>query len=231
MDPESFTTLALSVIAGEATAEERQALEAELSREDGSAQRRQEFAELQRLHGLLRTVAPMAEATKAVEPELPAYRVNDLRTAVRQHFGPAANRGKEAGSTFTWGYAFRWLTAGTGFAIVWVAVVLFAFGNRTIEVGLYGSDLARDGNTALSQQDLPAAKLVTFDQDATFDAWQNRPLGWSEHARIWVDNEHDLLHILHRVNHGQIVVETQPLAPTDAGQREQIQKEVDALKN
>jgi hypothetical protein len=230
MDAESFTTLALRVIAGEATAEERRALEAELSRDEISSQRRDEFVRLRDAYEISRIAAPMAAATSVTEPQLPAHRVNELRTAVRQHFGPAANRDKEAAPLITWGYALRWLSAGTGFAIVGVAVLLFCFANRTIEVGLYGSDLARDGEKALSQQDLPAAKLVTFDQDATFDAWENRPLGWSEHARIWVDNEHDLLHIIRRIKHGQVITETQPLAPTLEGQRDQIKDLVEVLQ-
>jgi hypothetical protein len=108
---------------------------------------------------------------------------------------------------------------------------MFCFANRTVEVGFYGSDLSRTrGYESLTPQDFSSAKLLTFDQDAPFDQWQNQPLAWNEHAKIWVDNEHDLLHIVHRVRTGQVVTETQPLAPTNEGQIEQIKQIVAGLE-
>ena len=225
MDAETFNTLALRVIAGEASADDCHALEAELSAEPA---RREEFQQMQVTHDVLRTTAPMFEAGQATAPELPAYRLNELRTAVRQHFGPAAERSKKP--TAAWVPVLRWLFAGTGFTAFGVAVVLMCFANRTIEVGLYGSDLARSGDQALMAKDVPQAHLVTFDQDAPFDVWQNRPLAWNERGKIWIDNEHDLLHIVRRVSHGQIIMETQPLAPTDDGQLTQIQQAVESLR-
>jgi hypothetical protein len=232
MDAESFTALALRVISGEATDDERRALEAELSHECASAPaRREEFEQLKLTHEILRAAAPMAEATRATLPGLPAYRVNELRTAVRQHFGPAAQREKGPTGSPAFAFVLRWLFGGTGVAALGFAIVVACFANRTVEVGLYGTDLARGGDQALTAQDVPAARLVTFDQDAPFDQWQNQPLAWNERAKIWVDNEHDLLHIVRRVRHGQILMETRPLAPTNEGQREQIKQVVEALKN
>jgi hypothetical protein len=224
MDAETFQTLALRVIAGEASADDRHALEAELSAEPA---RRAEFQQWQVTHDVLRTTAPMSEATRATTPELPAYRVNELRTAVRQHFGPVAAREKK--TTLGWVLVFRRLFAGAGFGAFGLAVVILCFANKTIEVGVYGSDLARDGDGALTAQDIPAARLITFEQDAPFDAWQDRPLAWNERGKIWVDNEHDQLHIVRRIAHGQIVMESVPLAPTNEAQRDQIQKAVEAM--
>lgn len=228
MDAESFTDLALRVIAGEATVDERRALESECN---ATPARREEFSQLQRTSDLLRATAPMAEAARATEPALPAHRVNELRTAVRQHFGPAAVRERSTAPFANWFPALRWLFAGSGAAGMAFAVVIFCFANRTISVGLYGTDLERGGDQALSATDVPAAKIVAFNQDAPFDQWQNQPLAWNERAKIWVDNEHDLLHITHRVSHGQVVTETQPLAPSNRGQREQIKKVVESLKD
>src|SRR5690242_6215308 len=140
MDAESFTDLALRIISGEATDDERRALEAELS---STSARREEFEQFKLTHGILRVTAPMTEAARATTPELPAYRVNELRTAVRQHFGPAASRGKTSTASGGLIPALRWLFAGTGVAALGVAVVLFCFANRTVEVGLYGTDLVR----------------------------------------------------------------------------------------
>jgi hypothetical protein len=228
MDAESFTDLALRVLSGEATADERRALETELS---AVPVRREEFEQLKLTHRLLRTTVPMMEATRASAPELPAHRVNELRTAVRQHFGPAVNREKKAAPFSGWIPAFRWIFAGSGIAALGFAVVLLCFANRTVEVGLYTVDLVRNGDKPITTADVPSARLVQFDYDAPFDQWQNQPLAWNEHAKIWVDNEHDLLYIVRRVRQGQIVTETQPLAPTNEGQREQIKQVVETLKN
>ncbi len=228
MDAESFTDLALRVIAGEATDDERRALETALS---SAPHLREEFEQLKLTHEFLRATAPLAEAARAAAPELPAYRVNELRTAVRRHFGPAANRPEKAVVSRGLIPLLRWVFAGSGIAALGFAVVVFCFANRSVEVGLYGTDLVRGGDQGLSAADVPSARLVTFDQDAPFDQWQNQPLAWNEHAKIWVDNENDLLHIVRRVRHGQIVIESQPLAPTSEGQREQIRQMVEALKN
>ena len=227
MDPETFTDLAMRVIAGEATDDERRTLKAETS---SVPARREEFEHLKLTHEILRTTAPMAQATQALTPGLPAYRVNELRTAVRQHFGPAADRTPEPVGSRVWTFILRWVFGGSAVAALGFAVVIFCFANHTVEIGLYGSDLARGGDQGLSAADVPSARVVTFDQDAPFDQWQSAPLAWNERAKIWIDNEHDLIHIVRRVRHGQVVMETQPLAPTYDGQREQIKQVVAELE-
>ena len=217
MDAETFADLALRVIAGEATADERTALERELA---GNSAHLEQFAQFE----ALRSAAPMTDSARATEPALPAHRVNELRTAVQQHFGPVAARKSSPMLD-----AFRWLFAGGGLVGLAAIIVLLCFSNRTIEVGLYGSDLTRGGSQGFSAQDVPVAKLVTFEQDAPFDAWQNQPLPWYEHAKIWVDNDHDQLHIVRRLGYGHIVSETQPLAPTLEAQRTQIQQVIQSL--
>src|ERR1700683_4622004 len=179
MDAESFTDLALRVISRQATDDERRALEAEMS---STPSRREEFEQLKLTDEILRVTAPMAQATRAITPGLPAYRVNELRTAVRQHFGPAIHREKKMAPMGGFLPALRWFFAGSGIAALGFAVVVLCFANRTVEVGLYGSDLASGGAEGLSANDVPSAQLVTFDQDAPFDQWQSQPLAWNEHA-------------------------------------------------
>jgi hypothetical protein len=228
MDAESFTTLALRVLSREATDHERRALDVELAATPAHCV---EFEQLKLTHEILRTTAPLTDAVQATSPELPAHRVGELRTAVRQHFGPAANRKAKAPGSTVWAHLLRWVFGGGGLAALGYAIIMFSFANRTIEVGLYGSDLARGGGESLTAQDVPAAHLLTFDQDAPFDQWQNQPLAWNERAKIWVDNERDLLHIVRRVRQGQIIMETQPLASTDEAQREQIKQVVAGMQN
>jgi hypothetical protein len=228
MDAETFKALALRVISREATDDERRSLETELV---SAPAHQEEFEQIKLTHEILRVTAPMAQAAQAITPGLPAYRVNELRTAVRQHFGPAANHKKSPSAFADWLPVMRWLFAGSGVAALGFAVALLCFANRSVEVGLYQTDSVRGADQALFAEDVPSAHLVTFDQDAPFDRWQNQPLTWCERAKIWVDNEHDLLHIVRRVRHGQILMETYPLAPTNEGQREQIKQVVEALKN
>ena len=85
-------------------------------------------------------------------------------------------------------------------------------------------------NKPLVAEDVPSAKLIKFDDDAPFDQWQSRPLAWYERAKIWVDNEHDLLHVVRRVDHGRISIQTLPLASTNEGQRQQIMQVVESLE-
>ena len=221
MDADTFSELALRVIAGEATADERTTLERELA----VPSRRAEFDQLALTFDALRTAAPVNEAALATAPELPEHRVHELRSAVRRHFGPlTAVRHTPLLD------ALRWVFAGGGLTGLAVLVVLFCLANRTIEVGSYADDLVRSGEHPLTQADLPAAKLLSFEHDAEFDSWQNQPLAWYEHAKIWVDNEHDQLHIIKRVDHGHIISLTQPLAASDADQRAQILQAVQDLQ-
>ena len=223
MDVESFQALALRVIAREATDDERRALEAELA---SAPQRRGDFDELKVTHDVLRATAPLTEVVQATAPDLPAHRLGELRTAVRQHFGPETKE-KAAGSPI-WAHILRWVFGGGGLAAAAFAIAMFCFANRTIEVGMLGTGTVR-GEQGVTAQDIPTAKLLAFEQDAAFDAWQNAPLAWDERAKIWVDNEHDLLYVTRRVRHGQVITETQPLAPTDEGQKEQIKQVVNSL--
>src|SRR5271154_4220305 len=120
MDAESFTVLALRVISREATGDERRALETELT---SVPARREEFERLKLAHEILRATVPMAQAAQATSPGLPAHRVNELRTAVRQHFGPAANRPKAMPASGGLVPVLRWIFAGSGVAALGFAVV------------------------------------------------------------------------------------------------------------
>jgi hypothetical protein len=226
MDAESFTALALRVLAHEASEHELRAFEEELA---SAPARREEFAQLGSILAVAQIAMPVAQALQTDAPELPLHRVNELRTAVRQHFGPAKRAAAFEGSR-AWTWILRWFFGGSGIAALGFAVIILCFANRTVEVGLYETDLQRGIDPTLSAGDIPSAHVVTFEQDAPFDQWKNQPLAWNEHAKIWVDNEHDLLHLVRRVRTGQIITETQPLAPTDEAQRKQIQQLVEQLR-
>lgn len=223
MDAESFTALCLRVVSREATGEERRLLHTELT---VHPERLEEFNQIRAAHDMLRTAAPMLEARRATGPELPAYRLNELKTAVRQHFGPATSSNPVRQVS---GFAgLRWLFAGGG-TLLAVAMVMIFLSARSVEIGLYKTDLVR-GGAALSAQDINVGHVVTFDQDATFDQWQKQPPAWYQRAKIWVDNEQDILVIVTPNAQGTVTVQTQPLAPTVEGQREQIRKTVEGLK-
>ena len=226
MDTDTFTDLALRVLAREATEEERRTLDAAMA---SDPRHREEFEQLKTTHDLLRVVAPMTDAVLAKQPELPTYRLNELRTAVRQHFGPAANRDSAENKYGLLIPALRWLLGGGVMTALAVVVVLMSFSDRSVEVGLYRTDLVRGGEASLSPTDVPTAHVVTFDQDAPFDQWK-KALAWNQHAKIWIDNENDLLHIVRRDQAGRFVEQTEPLARTNREQSEQVNRAVESLQ-
>lgn len=225
MDADSFTHLALRVLSREATADEQRALEAELS---SNPKYRDEFEQMKITHDALRTIAPMTEAARATAPELPSHRLNELRTAVRQHFGPIANRQEKPALWGSLALLPRWFVAAGAMPAV-IAVVWLAFADRSVEVGLYRADLVRGAGTALSSEAVSSAHIVTFDQDASFDQWQ-KTLAWYQHAKIWIDDEHNLLHVVRRGAEGQLVDQAEPLARTNQEQREQIRQSVESSR-
>jgi hypothetical protein len=226
MNADSFPDLALRVLAREATEEERRALETAITSDGG---RRKEFEQLKAAHDLLLAVAPMTAAIAAREPELPAHRLNELRTAVRQHFGPASTR-KPAQSKYSLPTsALRWLLGGSVTTALAIVVILMGYSDRSIEVGLYRTDMLRGGEMPLSPADVPAARVVTFDQDAPFDQWK-KDLAWNQHAKIWVDNENDLLHIVRRTPDGHLIEQTEPLVRTNQEQGDQISRAIQSLR-
>jgi hypothetical protein len=228
MDAESFTDLAMRVISREATDDERRTLNSEIA---AVPARREEFEQLKVTHDILRTTAPMAQAVQATTPSLPAYRENELRTVVRQHFGPATARKNATATSSFLMPILRWLFAGSGIGALAFAIVIACFANRSVEVGIYGDDLTSTrGERPLSAAEMPDARLVAFEQDAQYEEWQKRPLAWNEHAKIWIDNEHDLLYIVTRMRHGQIHIESQPLAQTTDGERDQVRQAVESVK-
>src|SRR5882762_1676198 len=100
MDADSFLNLALRVLAGEAGKEDRHALETELSRARASDPARlMQFEQLKMTQQMLRTVAPMTGAIRATEPELPPWRLPELRAAVRQHLREAGKQRASSGLT------------------------------------------------------------------------------------------------------------------------------------
>jgi len=226
MDADSFADLALRVLAREATDEERRALDAAIAADPA---RGEEFRQLEETHALLLAAAPMAIAAEAQEPALPAYRLNELRTAVRQHFGPVAARVPIAASPSRLAASLRWLWTGGVTTVLAVVVILISFSDRSVEVGLYRTSPVRGSDAPLSPTDVPAARVIAFDQDAPFDQWK-KDLSWNEHAKVWIDNENDLLHIIRRDKDGSLTEQTEPLARTNREQREQISRVVESLQ-
>jgi anti-sigma-K factor RskA len=225
MDADSFDVLALRALSREASDEERRELETRMIADPAL---REKFRQLKITYEIVRTVAPLSEAGQVREPGLPAWRVNELRTAVRRHFGSASTRRNRFDAATTLPAAWRWLCAGGGIAALAAIITLLAISDRFVEVGFYRADAVRGGEAVLTAQDVPRAKIVTFDQDASFDQWQHS-LAWYQHGKVWIDNESNQLHIVRRDSHGQIVEENQPLAPTASGQREQINRAIDSL--
>ncbi|HEY0257667.1 MAG TPA: hypothetical protein VGC39_09515 [Candidatus Methylacidiphilales bacterium] len=226
MDANAFTDLALRVLAGAATEQDHRALDTAMA---SSSTHREKFDQLKSTHVLFRTVAPMTDALVAKEPALPAYRLNELRTAVRQHFGPAAKHNSKETKYSLLHPALRWLLGGGIMTALALGLLLSSFSDRSIEVGLYHTDQLRGGDASLSPADVPMAHVITFDQDAPFDQWK-KTLAWNQHAKIWIDNEKDLLHIVRRDRDGHLVEQTEPLAHNNREQTGQVSQAVESLQ-
>ncbi len=161
MDADSFTELALRVIAREGSDDDRRALEAEFA---ATPALRDEYEQLRMTHEILQATAPALEATHETAVELPAHRVGELRTAVRQHFGPAGARVKHDSSAFR--FLLRSVVGGTGIAALRLAIIVASCANRTVEVGSYVVDDVRSGGAPVSSADLSSAELARFNTDA-----------------------------------------------------------------
>jgi len=192
MNEEQFTELALKTISGEADAGERSRLDAAL-RQDPALQR--EFAALRETLFAARQAAPLAAARNPEEIEFPEYRLQELRASVRAAF--PSKEPKTRRLPF-----FRYLLSpwgGLAFALLLVSLVLLSgplAPKPYVAIGMYAEEATR-GENPPEIGNFPGGAVHRFDSDPAFAAWLSTPFAPGEKARIWIDEEHDLIHIRH----------------------------------
>ncbi len=224
MDNKDFQELALRVLANDASATESAFFQSMLAKDPA---RSQEFKEIKETMALLRNAAPVAGALDAKGPELPAYRMNELRDAVRAEFRDK----KSATSTSPQPWlSFKWMFA-SGFAgAALVCMLVFTvMGHREIEVGMYEGYIMRGATQVV----IPASPLVhqhSFKKDNDFDQWKQTPLAWNEKAKVWVDEETDLIHVVRHTGWNEAKETTEKLAAKESDQGEQLKRIIQSLE-
>lgn len=188
MEHEEFTQLALKALKNEASAEELAALRQALAE---MPSRQVEMNEWRETLTIVGSVSPLISAPDP-SVELPGYRAEQLHSEVRKHFQkemPSAARRWVGGAWFR--FAF-----GSGVAVMAVVLILFLMPEATgIEVGYYSQPLERGASGVAL---VPASKNVVvheFENDQEFSNWLTKPFASNEKARVWIDNEHDLIHV------------------------------------
>lgn len=199
MRDDEFQDLALKALAADATPEDRTTLEAAFAADPA---RRVEFEDMRAAFAITQATLPLADALEARGNELPRYRMGQLRSAVHSHFRERDAAESEEGGVVSWVQTL-WgqVIYGSGLIAICVLVVLVSLpGPKDIEVGYYAEQAARGEYPVFNVAEASHQHVNLFENDKTFDQWLAQPFGKNEKARVWIDEEHDQIHVrLHPV--------------------------------
>jgi len=192
MNEEQFTEIALKVLSGEADVAERARLETALREDKALAL---EFESLRETFLAARQSSPLLAARHTEAVPFPEYRLQELKASVRSAFPQKKGGQKESRLSL-----FRYLVSPWGGAALALLAVSFVLLSNALSpkpyvaVGMYAEETTR-GENASQITDVAGATTHRFDTDAAFAAWLASPFSKGEKARIWIDEEKDLLHI------------------------------------
>jgi hypothetical protein len=185
MTDDLFNSQALKVLAGEASPEEKLALDQTLASDPALAR---DFAALEKNFFLLKTSIPLSQALESTEPVLPAYRMQELRSAVRKTF-PATLPEKPV---FRWPQDWIPRFSYAGCALVLILMAGALLNHRSgIEFGTYEDSLLRDGNVP---EKMESVSVQSFTTDQGFQQWQESRFG--PQYRIWFDEAGDRIMVV-----------------------------------
>ncbi len=233
MEDQDFQSLVMKVLAREATPSETDLLESLMAKDKA---REMEFHSMKQTVEIFREGLPLAQALKAGEPELPAYRWNELQAAVGREFGEKEQRAVIQQSTWSlWYERFSFKAAFAGalaMAAIVVSVMVFSFPQaREIEIGMYKDFATRGSGDSFVAPVLPDVTTVVFQKEEDFEKWKKESLPQNQKARIWIDEETGSIRLLWRDTHGNIQEISEALAG-DLKQREkQLERMVRSLLN
>jgi anti-sigma factor RsiW len=216
MSEEQFAELALKALTGEAEPAERERLDAALR---GDAALAEEFAILREAFQATRQAAPLLSPAEA---ELPAYRLAELRGSVSAAFPVVRER------PGLFAFLRPFLVPSAALACACVVAMFFLGGSPRVEIGMYAPDSLR-GEKSLRLDKAPHAVVRTFQSDAAFTSWLDTPLPHSVRARIWIDEEHDLIHIVRPSDTASPRQESEPLPPSDEQRAKRLSELVDEI--
>jgi|GEM_PF-1381676 len=214
-----FESLAIKVLAGAATPDEEKHLHLLTAQ---NADRAGAVAEMKAILTFAKATFPTTEALKKQEPKLPEYRLNELQEVVRHRF-PQKNKSLQP----WWRVWFPQLATGSIAIIVLLSAVSVGMmpASGPVEFGAYADPLTRGGEETLSPDAIPGLQSHHFTNEADFISWQNKHTN-ACHARIWLDEEHDLLHIVHERQWDIFSTEQTLPLPAETEKRQALLKRV-----
>ncbi|MDX2225672.1 MAG: hypothetical protein SFY92_01020 [Verrucomicrobiae bacterium] len=220
MNQELFEQCTLKMLAGEATPEEILQVET-ACRQDPLRER--EFQELREAYLITRDVLPLVSAQFEEVPELPEYRVGPLQAAVRRQFAPGKGPRREG----AWGWA--WPLGLAGAACVLLAFLYGPGQTELIELAVIREGTVRSAETELSAKELKVM-VREFEDEKQFEAWVQKPLTTGSRARIWFDEETEVIRVERRGDGGRMVQKTYRL-PSSNVERQKVLRQIVAELN
>ncbi|MDD5262347.1 MAG: hypothetical protein PHD76_10930 [Methylacidiphilales bacterium] len=225
MDPE-FESLVLKVLEGTANAEETALLQRVIAEDPGKME---QWLELKEALRIARAIVPSLQALEAQTDKLPAYRLPELRAAVRRVF--PQKFAEERAPFFSWRTIFRpapaFMLSGACAAILgmllWQSIWV---GSGPVEFGSYAGYAVRGEQDALPSGLQRQVTVRTFEKEDEFSDWQKS--GWNNHpkARIWFDDEKGVVHVLRPGGPLSRSVEVVYPLPEDPRQREELLRKI-----
>lgn len=218
MTEDEFEALAIKVLSGAGSPDEEKNLR-HLTSQD--AERANSLAETKAILAFAKATLPTAIALEKQEPHLPAYRLNELKGAVRRHFPQ-----KRKSSKPWWREWFPQLATGSVAALVLIALLAYGMSpvSGPVEFGSYADSPTRGGDEELSLKDIPGLEKHSFSKEEDFTLWQQKGGNTSASARIWLDDEHDLIHIVHERKWSFFSSEQTVPLPAETAKREALLK-------
>ena len=194
MTDEEFDALALRVLSGNARPEEALELQGLLAAEDARAS---QFKELKEAYQITAALLPVTEALQSGEKMLPAYRMQELRGEVRKCFPKNPALAQERVSVI-WEFLFAPPVWGMA-AVLLCGLLLFEqarIGSGPVEFGGYAGTSMRGEQEQLPEDLKVRVTVRSFEREDQFANWQKGNRVDTAKARIWFDDEKDLVHVL-----------------------------------
>lgn len=227
MNPEEFELLATRVLTGDASATEKETLESLLAKD---LDRHKEFEAMKVAHQAIRQGVPLVNAMEAKAPELPAWRLNELRDSVRQAFAhPAGEPVRDRSISFGW--LSRGLLWGGAVAAVLLCLLIVPWGGpRRIEVAMYADYATRGPSRFAFLQQEQRVDVKQFQKDEAFEKWKRAPLPRNQSARIWIDDETNFIRARWWNARGKLQEACEALADDPRQQEAQLQAMIATIR-
>ena len=226
MEEHDFDSLVLKELSGEASPEESHLLQETIR---DHADLRKKYEEWRETWGALKTAGALTGVLHARTPELPAYRLAELKDAVRAAF-PRQEQSRRISPWLTW-LKPGWTTLG-GVAAVFILCLFFIpwRGGGIVELGMEETSAVRGGGEAMDLSRLSNCVLLQFHNENEFENWRKGPLTRRQKAKAWIEEETETLHVIQRDPNGKPSETIHPLPENPAERRRQLEKILGTLK-